>query len=78
MSQLETFREIEGSVAQRLIRRFVFAPHQWLYDAESLAALLREAGFPDPAVREYRDGELPDLDRLENRPGSLFMEARRP
>lgn len=78
MQQLETHREIEGTRAQQVIRKFVFAPHQWLYDEESLALLLTEAGFDDPRRCEYRSGAVPDLEQLEHRPGSLFMEATRP
>lgn len=77
MQQLETYRDVEGSVAQRAIRKFVFAPHQWLYDAQSLTLLLTEAGFDEPQARDYREGRLPDLEQLEHRPGSLFMEATR-
>lgn len=78
MQQLETYRDVEGSKAQRLIRKLVFAPHQWLYDRESLALLLTEAGFERPIDCEYCEGCLPDLEQLERRPGSLFMEAVRP
>jgi len=78
VQQLDTFRELRGSTPQRLVRRLVSAPHQWLYDAESLTALVLESGFRDPLVREFRTGELPDLEQLEFRPESLFLEARRP
>ncbi|HUP32569.1 MAG TPA: methyltransferase domain-containing protein [Gaiellaceae bacterium] len=78
MDQLLTFQEHPGSRAQRLIRRIATAPHQWLYDAESLAALLEEGGFVEARTRAYREGELPDLDLLEQRSDSLIVEARRP
>jgi hypothetical protein len=55
----------------------VFAPHQWLYDEDSLALLLLEAGFEEQQRCEYRVGTLPSLEQLEHRPGSLFMEAIR-
>jgi hypothetical protein len=77
MQQLETHRDVEGSRAQQLIRKFVFAPHQWLYDQDSLALLFTEAGFDNPVVRGFREGGVPDLEQLEHRPGSLFMEATR-
>jgi predicted SAM-dependent methyltransferase len=76
MEQLLTFREVPGSVVQRVARRLVTAPHQWLYDAESLRRLLDEAGFADAERRSFHDSSLPDIDLLEDRPESLFMETR--
>lgn len=60
--------------------------HQWLYDEQSLAALLVEAGFELPQRRaadesvipRWREFQLdtgPDGDVIK--PDSLFMEARR-
>lgn len=79
MSELQTFREIEGSRSRQLLWRLTSGvPHQWMYDQESLMSLLREAGFPDPVVRTYREGLVPDLDKLEHRPRSIFVEATKP
>lgn len=77
MEQLMTFAERPGTRAQRLVRRLVTAPHQWLYDETSLAALLREAGFSESVRRGYRQGDLPDLTAIEHRDEGLIMEARR-
>lgn len=79
MSELQTFREIEGSRARQLLWRLTSGvPHQWMYDEESLMALLREAGFQEPVARAYREGSVPDLDKLEHRPRSIFIEATKP
>lgn len=79
MEKLATFRDSPGSAAQRFARRALgSSQHQWLYDARSLSHLLREGGFPDPVVREYREGDVPDLAELEHHADSLFVEARRP
>lgn len=78
MHDMFTFRELEESLAQRLIRRLITAPHQWIYDEHSLRLLLEEAGFERIERRDYRDGRMPDLIALEHRPDSLFMEAIRP
>ena len=79
MEKLATFRDAPGSGAQRFVRRAVgSSQHQWLYDAVSLSYLLREGGFPDPVVRRFRDGDVPDLEQLEDHEDSLFVEARRP
>lgn len=79
MSELQTFREIEGNRGRQLLWRLTSGvPHQWMYDEESLMLLLKEAGFPDPVVRGYREGVVPDLDKLEHRPRSIFIEATKP
>lgn len=78
MTEINAFHELPGTAAQRLIRRmFSGSIHQWLYDAESLRSLLTEGGLPDAEICCYRVGRIPDLDRLEIRPASLFMEVRR-
>lgn len=78
MAQMGMFQDIDANLAQRLIRRNVSPSwHQWLYDAESLGALLREAGFTELRTCGYQEGEVPDLKLLEKRPESLFIEASR-
>jgi SAM-dependent methyltransferase len=77
MGGLGTFIEQPGSRVQRLLQRLFVAPHQWLYDEQSLTLLLEEAGFFDVGVRGFRDSALPDIALLEHR-DSLFVEARRP
>jgi SAM-dependent methyltransferase len=49
--------------------------HRWHYNARSLDALLRRAGFGQVERCEFRRGRCPDLERIEVREGSLFMEA---
>jgi SAM-dependent methyltransferase len=51
------------------------ARHWWHYNAKSLEALLRQVGFREVERREYREGRCPDVELIDNRPGSLFMEA---
>ncbi len=51
------------------------ARHWWHYNAGSLAALLRRVGFVEVQRCEYRQGRCPDVEVIDNRPGSLFMEA---
>jgi SAM-dependent methyltransferase len=53
------------------------ARHWWHYNAGSLQALLERIGFRDAAPCEYRQGRCPDVELIETRPGSLFMEAVR-
>jgi predicted SAM-dependent methyltransferase len=77
MHDMWTFREHQERPAQRLVRRLMTAPHQWVYDAESLSFLLGEAGFGNIEVCRYREGSVPDLPALEHRQDSLFVEATR-
>lgn len=78
MAGVNAFHDIESNFARRFIRRqFSGAIHQWLYDAESLTHLLDEGGLHGAEPRSFRTGELPDLDLIETRPDSLFLEVRR-
>ncbi len=55
-----------------------YARHKYMYDFESLSALLAEIGFRDVRRLDYRRGQTPDLDILDNRPeDSLYVEAVR-
>jgi SAM-dependent methyltransferase len=49
--------------------------HWWHYNARSLEALLRRVGFGEVFQCDYRQGRCPDVERIDNRPGSLFMEG---
>ena len=50
--------------------------HQWMYTADSLAELLRTTGFAEVAPRKFREGRLPDLEKIDNRPeNSIYVEG---
>ena len=49
--------------------------HHFMYNCSSMARLMRECGFSDVKRQAFRVGKCPDLERLDNRPESLFMEA---
>ncbi|MBA2794009.1 MAG: methyltransferase domain-containing protein [Thermoleophilaceae bacterium] len=55
-----------------------YARHRYMYDEELLGDLLATAGFTDITRCRFREGRVPDLDVLDNREGSLVMEAARP
>lgn len=48
--------------------------HRYCYDFETLSRLLERSGFVDVHRREFD----PELDRIERRVGSLYVECRRP
>ena len=52
--------------------------HSQMFDERSLANLLREAGFANPAVKSFRKSGIAEIDRLElevRRDESLYVEA---
>lgn len=52
--------------------------HHWMYNERSLKKLLAEVGFWRITRASFRVGECPDVKVIDNRPDSLFMEARKP
>jgi predicted SAM-dependent methyltransferase len=69
--------------AREMLDRYFFrsdagrlAQHRYLYDFPLLEEALREAGFSHVERREFREGAVPDLVQLDNRPEqTLFVEA---
>jgi len=55
-----------------------YARHRYMYDEQLLGELLAGAGFTEIERCGFREGRVPDLDVLDNRAGSLVMEAARP
>jgi SAM-dependent methyltransferase len=52
------------------------AEHRYMYNFPLLAEALNEAGFADVRRCAYREGVVPDLEHLDNRPDeTLFVEA---
>jgi SAM-dependent methyltransferase len=51
------------------------ARHWWHYNETSLRALLGRIGFGEIERCAYQQGRCADVERIDNRPGSLFMEA---
>ena len=49
--------------------------HHFMYNFDSLSQLLKEAGFSRVLRRDYKVGDCPDVEHLDNRPESLFVEA---
>lgn len=49
--------------------------HLWMYDSSSLTRILKDIGFKDIGLKSFRVGSVPDLDKLETREESLFIEA---
>jgi SAM-dependent methyltransferase len=51
--------------------------HHWGFTGSSLTRLFLNARFSKAYVTRYHEGACPDLELLDNRPDSLFVEAIR-
>jgi predicted SAM-dependent methyltransferase len=49
--------------------------HHWMYNETSMGKLLEDVGFRKVYRCKYREGKSPDVEKIDNRPESLFMEA---
>ncbi|MCG2737892.1 MAG: methyltransferase domain-containing protein [Candidatus Methanoperedenaceae archaeon] len=69
---------IEKSKTPFILKSFV-SRHKWIYDRESLTALLKSCGFTEILKKSFKVGEMPNIEFLDNRPEhSLYIEARKP
>ena len=63
-----------------LLNRILGKRHQWAYDYDSLADVLRHVGFKDVTRLEPGKGAIPDLQLLDEgeiHPDSLYLEGRK-
>lgn len=52
--------------------------HKWMYDFESLSKILIKVGFEKVTLTDYKQGVVPDIQKLDNRAGdSLFLEVKK-
>lgn len=51
--------------------------HHWHYNEISLGNILHEVGFHEVRRCGFRQGWCADVEAIDNRPGSLFMEAKK-
>ena len=61
----------------RLVAAVGAKDHLWMYDHASLTTLCRDAGFRSITRRAYQEGDLPDLETIETRDESIFLELRK-
>jgi SAM-dependent methyltransferase len=55
-----------------------FARHRYMYDYDMLRDQLLACGFGDVRRCDFQIGQVPDITILDNRPGSLVVEAAKP
>jgi len=53
-----------------------YSYHRFMFNAQELAKLLNEAGFSDIKQREFKKGEIPDVEHLDTRDG-IYFEAKK-
>ncbi len=54
----------------------IYEHHHYMYDFEMLEKRLKKAGFKKIHKRNYKEGSVPNIDILDNRPEeTLFIEA---
>jgi predicted SAM-dependent methyltransferase len=91
-------KEAYGTSKQNIFRRFIEnlflgdarkrgETHQWMYDRINLPNLLKNIGFEDSNILDYKSSSIPDWSSIgldlddfgkEYKPGSLYVEARGP
>ena len=49
--------------------------HHFMYNFESIQTLMKAAGFTQVIRQDFQRGACPDVKMLDNRPGSLCVEA---
>lgn len=69
--------EHRGNLVRSALLKTLHRPHGWMYDFESIARQLHKAGFVTIERREAGSGRCPDVQVLDSRPESLFVEALR-
>ena len=57
-----------------------FLSHKWMYDRESLMALLKDCGFEEVTEREFLESAIPVIEDVEReeKEMSIYMEACKP
>lgn len=79
----ERFLDVLGVGVERtktpfILKIFSSGYHKWMYDQFSLTALLASCGFTDIQKRSYKEGGVPDIEFLDNRPEhSLYLEVKK-
>lgn len=66
---------VKPTLKRRLMKSLASPPHRWQPTPDLVDDLLVEAGFSNIQARKFLEGDLPDLESVEHREQSLFVEA---
>ena len=69
--------DLSGNFLRRVAVRLLHRPHQWMYDEASLSHELGQVGFRNVRPASYRQGRIRDVEQLDIRPESFFLEGER-
>ncbi len=84
---LEYALSLYPNAKEEMLERFFFvdddsndlSSHKYMYDFDLLKRMLEDIGFTKVKRFEFKSGECPDLNILDNRPDeSLFVECHKP
>lgn len=68
-----------GTIADKFNQWFFGFPSfggktsKYVYDFESLSFLFKTAGFKEVKNKKYRESVLPEIEKIDNRPGQMFF-----
>lgn len=76
---LYVFPKLKKTKAEKIFPMlFKKDQHKWMYDYESLYNLLNKLGYSEIKQKQFKVGNVPDLDKLDNRATeSMFVEAKK-
>ena len=63
---------------QHMVSRQKRHAHMWMYDFFSIATLLKQSGFVEIEQKDFCDSIIKNIELIENRKDSLFVECRKP
>lgn len=66
---------IEGFSERPFIERLLHSRHKYMFDADSLRFLIGKAGFLNIEMCKFKQGRCVDLNIIENRDRSVYIEA---
>lgn len=73
--KLKTYPPSRPTVKQRVVGLFAASPHRWQPTPALALEVFRRAGFDEPRERKYLDSEIEDIEAVEHRVESIFIEA---
>lgn len=75
--RLDAHPLVAPSRRQRLVKLLASPPHRWQPVPALVIEIFQQAGFLAPEDREFRNSDLPDIELVEHREESFFIEAVR-
>lgn len=74
---LEDYKASEDFI-KNMVSRTKRHSHLWMYDLFSISHLLKGAGFVEINKKSFLESEIDDIESVEKREDSLFIECKKP